>query len=110
MAQTIFVLNGPNFNACGKREDMLADWLHETGNMTEGAAINSGAHDQTSISPHDASRANSIPVVKVFISSMHAREEFRHTSMIAPAAKGITCGFGPYGHIIAPQAPTSITQ
>jgi 3-dehydroquinate dehydratase-2 len=145
MTPTIFVLNGPNLNALGKREPgiyggktlkdieadchaagktlgfhidfrqsnhegVLVDWLHEAGERAAGVAINPGAYGHTSIAMHDAIRAISVPVVEVHISNIHAREEFRHKSMIAPAAKGMICGFGPYGYILALQALKNITQ
>ncbi|QND46849.1 type II 3-dehydroquinate dehydratase [Rhizobium lusitanum] len=145
MAQTIFVLNGPNLNALGKREPgiyggktlkdieadcksvgeslgfvidfrqsnhegVLVDWMHEACDTAAGVAINPGAYGHTSIALHDAIRAISVPVVEVHISNIHAREEFRHKSMIAPAAKGMICGFGPYSYILALHALKSITQ
>ncbi|KAA0698492.1 type II 3-dehydroquinate dehydratase [Neorhizobium sp. P12A] len=145
MTQTIFVLNGPNLNALGKREPgiyggktlkdieadcrsagetlgfeidfrqsnhegMLVDWLHEADDRAVGVAMNAGAYTHTSVALHDAIRAISIPVVEVHISNIHAREEFRHKSMIAPATKGMICGFGPYSYILALHALKSITQ
>jgi 3-dehydroquinate dehydratase-2 len=145
MTPTIFVLNGPNLNALGKREPgiyggkslgdievdcrevgetlgfsidfrqtnhegMLVDWLHEAGESAVGVVINPGAYGHTSIAMHDAIRAISVPVVEVHISNIHAREEFRHKSMIAPAAKGMICGFGPHSYILALHALKNITQ
>ena len=90
-------------------EGVLVDWLHEAGERAIGVVINPGAYGHTSIALHDAIRAISVPVVEVHISNIHAREEFRHKSMIAPAAKGMVCGFGPYGYIMALHALKNIT-
>ena len=62
-----------------------------------------------SVALHDAIRAISIPVVELHISNVHAREEFRHKSMIAPACKGVICGFGPHSYILALHALKNIT-
>ena len=144
MALPLFVLNGPNLNALGKREpgiyggqtlaDIealckaeggklgyavefrqsnhegdLVDWIHEAGDTAAGIAINAGAYTHTSIALHDAIRAVKIPVVELHLSNVHAREEFRHTSMIAPAVKGVICGFGAHSYILALHALSSIT-
>jgi len=92
-------------------EGMLVDWLHEAADKAAGVAFNVGAYTHTSVALHDAIRAISpIPVIEVHISNVHAREEFRHKSMIAPAAKGVICGFGPHSYILALQALKTITQ
>ncbi|MEZ2130334.1 MULTISPECIES: type II 3-dehydroquinate dehydratase [unclassified Sinorhizobium] len=91
-------------------EGVLVDWLHEADDRAIGVAINPGAYGHTSIALHDAIRAISIPVVELHISNIHAREEFRHKSMIAPAAKGMICGFGPYSYILALNALKNITR
>ena len=144
MAETIYVLNGPNLNALGKREpgiyggqtlaDVealcreegkklgieidfrqsshegdLVDWIHEAGDKAAGIAINAGAYTHTSIALHDAIKAVKIPVVELHLSNVHAREEFRHTSMIAPAVTGVICGFGAHSYILALHALSSIT-
>src|SRR6218665_235170 len=136
MASPLFVLNGPNLNALGKREpgiygghtraDIealcmaegeklgfavdfrqsnhegdLVDWIHEAGDTAAGIAINAGAYTHTSIALHDAIRAIKIPVVELHLSNVHAREEFRHKSMLAPAATGVICGFGAHSYILA---------
>jgi 3-dehydroquinate dehydratase-2 len=90
-------------------EGILVDWLHEAGDKAAGVAINAGAYTHTSIALHDAIRAISVPVVELHISNVHAREEFRHHSMIAPACKGVICGFGPTSYILALHALKSIT-
>ncbi|AMD59025.1 type II 3-dehydroquinate dehydratase [Rhizobium pusense] len=90
-------------------EGVLVDWLHEAGERAAGVVINPGAYSHTSIALHDAIRAISTPVVEVHISNIHAREEFRHKSMVSPAAKGMVCGFGPYGYVMALHALKNIT-
>jgi 3-dehydroquinate dehydratase-2 len=90
-------------------EGVLVDWLHEASERAAGVVINPGAYSHTSIALHDAIRAISTPVVEVHISKIHAREEFRHKSMVSPAAKGMICGFGPYGYVMALHALKNIT-
>ena len=91
-------------------EGVLVDWLHEASDKAAGVAINAGAYTHTSVALHDAIRAIGIPVVEVHISNIHAREQFRHKSMIAPATKGMICGFGPQSYILALHALKTLTQ
>lgn len=92
-------------------EGDLVSWLHEAGEKSVGVAINAGAYTHTSIALHDAIKAVSpLPVIELHISNVHAREEFRHKSVIAPACKGVICGFGPHSYILALQALKTITQ
>ncbi|MFC3071951.1 type II 3-dehydroquinate dehydratase [Shinella pollutisoli] len=90
-------------------EGDLVDWIHEAGDTAAGIAINAGAYTHTSVALHDAIRAIRIPVVELHLSNVHAREEFRHRSMIAPAVKGVICGFGATSYILALNALSSIT-
>lgn len=90
-------------------EGVLVDWLHEAGDKAIGVAINPGAYGHTSIAMHDAIRAIGIPVVELHLSNIHAREEFRHRTMIAPVAKGVICGFGPQSYALALHALSSVT-
>lgn len=140
MPETVYILNGPNLNALGRREpgiyggeslaDIeadcrkcasahglevefrqsnhegdLVDWIHEAGQKAVGVAINPGAYAHSSIALHDAIRAVApLPVIEVHISNIHAREAFRHTSMVAPAATGVICGLGTMGYRLAVEA------
>ena len=75
-------------------EGELIDKIQEVGFEADGIILNAGAYTHTSIALQDAIRAVTTPVVEVHISNVHARETFRHTSMISCACKGVILGFG----------------
>ncbi len=85
-------------------EGELVTWIQEAADGAAGLIINPAGYGHTSIAMHDALRLLSIPIVEVHLSNIHAREEFRHKTMIAPVATGMICGFGPIGYILAVQA------
>ena len=75
-------------------EGELIDKIHETGFDVNGIVLNAGAYTHTSIALLDAIKAVTTPVVEVHISNVHAREAFRHVSMISAGCKGVVLGFG----------------
>ena len=75
-------------------EGELVDALQRAEGAYDGVVLNAGGYTHTSVVLRDAIAAISVPVVEVHISSILAREEFRHISMIAPVAKGSIMGFG----------------
>lgn len=75
-------------------EGELIDKIQETGYTADGIILNAGAYTHTSIALQDCIRAVTAPVIEVHISNVHAREEFRHRSMISCACRGVILGFG----------------
>ena len=75
-------------------EGELVDALQRAEGRYDGIILNAGGYTHTSVVIRDAMSAIATPVVEVHISSILAREEFRHTSMLASAAKGTIMGFG----------------
>lgn len=75
-------------------EGEIIDKIHDVGFSYDGIIINAGAYTHTSIALHDAIKAITTPVIEVHISNIHAREEFRHKSLIAAACRGSIIGFG----------------
>lgn len=75
-------------------EGDIIDCLQAHGFTADGIIINAGAYTHTSIAIADAIRSVTSPVVEVHISNVHAREEYRRVSMIAPACRGSIAGFG----------------
>ena len=75
-------------------EGELVNQLQAADGKYDGVVLNAGGYTHTSVVIRDAIAAIATPVVEVHISSILAREEFRHISMIAPVAKGSIMGFG----------------
>ncbi|MDR0995894.1 MAG: type II 3-dehydroquinate dehydratase [Tannerella sp.] len=75
-------------------EGELVSKIQEAGFACEGIVLNAGAYTHTSIALHDAIRAVPAPVVEVHISNIHAREVFRHKSLLSAACRGVIIGFG----------------
>lgn len=75
-------------------EGELINKLHEFGFTYDGIIFNAGGYTHTSVALRDAIAGIKTPVIEVHISNVYAREDFRHTSLIAPKCKGSITGFG----------------
>ena len=82
-------------------EGGLIDYLQAHAPEAAGVILNGGGYTHTSVALRDCIAALSVPVVEVHISNIHAREEFRRTSLTAPVARGIISGLGPRGYVLA---------
>ena len=89
-------------------EGELIDKIQQVGFEADGIILNAAAYTQTSIALQDAIRSVTSPVVEVHISNVHAREEFRHKSMISCACKGVILGFGLKSYRLAIEALKSL--
>jgi len=75
-------------------EGEIINKLHSSINLHDGIILNAGGYTHTSVAISDAIAAISVPVVEVHISNIHAREEYRHNSLIAKNCIGVITGFG----------------
>lgn len=85
-------------------EGELVGWIHEAGAAGAGVALNAGAYTHSSIALRDAITGAKARVVELHLSNIHARESFRHRSMIAPVCIGVIAGFGPLSYELAVEA------
>jgi 3-dehydroquinate dehydratase-2 len=82
-------------------EGEIVDEIQRAGFATDGIVINAGGYSHTSVAIHDALKAVPAPSVEVHISNIFAREEYRHHSLVTPACRGMICGLGLKGYVLA---------
>lgn len=82
-------------------EGGIIDKLHEARTACDGVVLNAGAFTHYSYAIRDAISTIIIPVIEVHFSNIHAREEFRRVSVLAPVCAGQVCGFGKYSYMLA---------
>lgn len=79
-------------------EGKLIDEIQFANGTFDGIILNAGGYTHTSVALRDAIASATIPVVEIHITNIHAREEFRQKSLIAPVCIGQISGFGPYSY------------
>jgi 3-dehydroquinate dehydratase-2 len=84
-------------------EGELVEWVQASA-ADDGLIINAGAYTHTSVALHDALKSVRAPIIEVHLSNIFAREPFRHHSYVSPLAKGVICGLGPKGYVLAIEA------
>jgi 3-dehydroquinate dehydratase II len=82
-------------------EGELVTWIQEAPQRFAGVILNAGAYSHTSIALLDAARALIVPLIEIHLSNIYQRESFRLHSYISLAARGIICGFGSRGYVMA---------
>jgi len=85
-------------------EGELVTWVQEAGLAGEPVILNAGAYSHTSIALHDAIKGARTRVIEVHLSNIHARESFRHRSLISKVAEGVILGFGAASYDLALEA------
>lgn len=85
-------------------EGVLVDAIQKANHVYDFIIFNAAAFTHYSIAIRDAVAAIDVPVIEVHISNIHQREEFRHTSVIAPVALGQICGLGEESYMAALEA------
>ena len=83
------------------REGELVEWIQEARKAASAVVLNAGGYSHTSIAILDACRALRVPLIEVHLSNPFAREQYRRHSYVSEAAKGVICGFGASGYLIA---------
>ncbi|MCK6451325.1 MAG: type II 3-dehydroquinate dehydratase [Alphaproteobacteria bacterium] len=85
-------------------EGDLITWIHQARGEHHGIIINPAGYTHTSIAILDALQVSELPVIEIHLSNIHKREEFRHHSYVSKVARGVICGFGGYGYVMAVDA------
>jgi 3-dehydroquinate dehydratase-2 len=91
-------------------EGELVGWIQQAKGKFDVIVINAAAYTHTSIALRDAIAAVGIPTIEIHLSNIHAREEFRHKSLIASACRGQISGFGSISYILGLEAAVYVNE
>ena len=91
-------------------EGELVNWIQEAKGKYDWIILNAAAYTHTSIALRDAIAAIQVPTIEIHLSNVHAREEFRHKSLIAPVCRGQITGFGAHSYLLALEAVFNVNS
>lgn len=89
-------------------EGQLVDWIQQARSEFDAIVLNAGGYTHTSVALRDAISATAVPTIEIHLSNVHAREEFRHRSLIAPVCCGQISGFGANSYILGLEAAVNL--
>ena len=89
-------------------EGELVTWIQQSRGAFDAIVLNAGAFTHTSIALRDAISATAVPTIEIHLSNIHAREEFRHKTMIGAVCRGQICGFGAFSYILGLEAAVNV--
>src|SRR5215467_1015590 len=89
-------------------EGELVTWIQQAKGQFTAIVLNAAAYTHTSIALRDAIAASGVPTIEIHLSNIHAREEFRHKSLIAPVCAGQIIGFGAHSYVLAVEAAFNV--
>ncbi len=91
-------------------ESELVTWIQQAKGAFDVIVLNAAAYTHTSIALRDAISATGVPTIEIHLSNIHAREEFRHKTLIAGVCVGQICGFGVNSYILGLEAAISVKE
>jgi len=91
-------------------EGELVTWIQEAKGVFDVIVLNAAAYTHTSVALRDAIAGVGVPTVEIHLSNIHAREEFRHRSLIAPVCRGQICGFGVNSYLLGLESALTLTN
>lgn len=89
-------------------EGQLIDWIHAARGQVSAIVLNAGGLTHTSVSLRDAIAGTGVPTIEIHLSNVHAREEFRHKSLLTAVCKGVISGFGVHSYLLGLDAAVSV--
>jgi 3-dehydroquinate dehydratase-2 len=91
-------------------EGELVAWIQQAKGEFDVIVLNAAAYTHTSIALRDAIAAVGVPTIEIHLSNIHAREKFRHKSLIAPVCRGQIAGFGANSYVLAVEAAINVIE